>query len=58
MRVSLTSLWILAVLAMASAPLHAAVLDAEVGTVSLAGIWALHVDDNPAWAAPDVDDSG
>jgi len=57
MRVSLTSLWIVAVLAMA-APLHAAVLDAEVGTVSLAGTWALHVDDNPAWAAPDVDDSG
>jgi class 3 adenylate cyclase len=58
MRLSFSSLCIIAVLAMASAPLHAAVLDAEAGTVSLSGVWALRVDDNPAWAAPDVDDSG
>ena len=62
MRVSLFPLWIVAVLWMASLPLHAAVLDAEVDaevdTVSLSGVWALQVGDNAASAAPDVDDSG
>jgi adenylate cyclase len=58
MRASLPSPWIVAVLLWASAPLHAAVLDLEVDTVSLAGAWAFRADDNPVWATPELDDSG